>query len=127
MVLPRWLAAWNAKGAGEADRMLVALYESAYKPGGPHTAAVRGVAFSPNGTRLAVASVPPKGTNGEVVVWDVASGQKVLAFRDHSGGVYGVSFSPDGRYLASAGEDHVVRIWDSATGKQLLTLPGHDD
>jgi WD domain, G-beta repeat len=44
-----------------------------------------------------------------------------------------VSCSPDGNRLASAGQDHAIRVWDtlqatsSAAGKDLFTLRGHTD
>jgi WD40 repeat protein len=38
-----------------------------------------------------------------------------------------VSFSPDGRRLASASSDGTVRVWDAASGKELLILKGHTD
>jgi hypothetical protein len=36
-----------------------------------------------------------------------------------------VAFSPDSLWLASCGSDRVVRTWDVAGGRQLLTLKGH--
>jgi len=36
----------------------------------------------------------------------------------------GVAFSPDGTRLASMGVDGTAKVWDAATGQELLTLPG---
>src|SRR5262249_33091484 len=32
-----------------------------------------------------------------------------------------------GRRLASGGEDKKVRVWDTTTGREVLSLPGHTD
>lgn len=34
-------------------------------------------------------------------------------------------FSPDGRWVASAGEDSTIKIWDLAAGKLLIDLKQH--
>jgi WD40 repeat protein len=36
-----------------------------------------------------------------------------------------VTFSPDGRRLASAGLDETVKVWNTATGQEVLSLAGH--
>jgi tetratricopeptide (TPR) repeat protein len=38
-----------------------------------------------------------------------------------------VAYSPDGRRLATASVDQTVRLWDAATGQELLALKGHTD
>jgi WD40 repeat protein len=38
-----------------------------------------------------------------------------------------VAVSPDGARIATTAEDGTVRLWDRDTGRQVLTLFGHDD
>ena len=82
---------------------------------------LRAVAFSPDGRLLAaetggnVFAIGP----GEITVWDLATGQKVVTLRGRS-----VAFSPDGRRLAF-GTDHAVTVHDLAAGRDVLTLEGH--
>ena len=44
----------------------------------------------------------------------------------HDRPVRAVAIAPDGTWLASAGDDGSVRIWDPATGQQRAALVGHD-
>ena len=85
-----------------------------------HTASVQGVAFSPDGQRLASASV-----DQTVKVWDVATGQQSLTLNGHTKEVWSVAFSPDGQQLASASYDQTIKVWDAVTGQEALTLHGH--
>jgi len=79
-----------------------------------HAGGVLGVAFSPDGARLASA-----GVDGVVRVWDGGTGESLLTLTGHTNMVWGVAFSPDGARLASAGGDGAVRVWGSIGGQPI--------
>jgi WD40 repeat protein/serine/threonine protein kinase len=86
------------------------------------------MAYSPDGSRLAVAS-----QNGSVMVWDTVTGETCLTLRGRTGIVSGVAYSPDGGRIVTAaggtnkGGEHLfsdVKLWDARTGQEILTLRG---
>ena len=74
------------------------------------------VAWSPNGSTLAVA-----GTDVRLYHWDQATASSHLAWKsdEHRGVVYAVAWSPDGHRLASGSFDGTVHVWEADQGKRL--------
>jgi WD40 repeat protein len=50
-----------------------------------------------------------------------------LTLRGHNNRVASVAWSPDARRLATGSADQTAKVWDAASGQELLTLRGHDD
>src|SRR5438067_625153 len=48
-----------------------------------------------------------------------------LRFR-HPGPVGALAYARDGRLIATACNDHLVRLWDAATGSEVRALKGHE-
>ena len=74
----------------------------------------RNVAYSPDGSRLAV------GSSVGVWIYDIESGKVLDLFP-----MYGVScmaFSPDGKTLVSGSRQHHLVLWDIAAGEHLRTF-----
>jgi hypothetical protein len=63
-------------------------------------------------------------------LWELATGKQRLAITRASGGrdhdFSRLAVAPDGRTLATVRRDHIIQLWDLATGKELLRRPGHD-
>jgi WD40 repeat protein/serine/threonine protein kinase len=47
---------------------------------------------------------------------------EALTLKGHRGWVRSVAFNPDGQRVASASADGTIKIWESATGKELLSM-----
>jgi WD40 repeat protein len=77
---------------------------------------LRGVAFSPDGKRLAACGW------GLIKLWDAASGQEALTIGGHTGEVAAIAFSPVGLRLISGGADQTVRVWDIGPDPEPLAL-----
>src|SRR5262249_16669268 len=62
---------------------------------------------------------------GQVTLLSASEGTHVYTLRGHAQAVHRVAFSPDGRRLVTGGADEAVKLWDVATGLEVLTLRGH--
>ena len=73
--------------------------------------------FSPDGTRIAAATVS-RDRMAAVKVWEAATGGDLLSFRD-KGVFFSVAYDRTGRYLIREGPQHTVQVRDANTGQVL--------
>jgi len=100
--------------AGNNDVNLVREFER--QPGAVHS-----VAFSPDGSLLAVG-----GVGGEVRIYQTADGARAATLTGHEGAVFAVTFTPEGQRVITGGFDGLIRIFNPADGKLtgvLLPVP----
>ena len=66
---------------------------------------------------------------GSIILWDAETGREVKKWPAHTtGNVQQISFSPNDRHIASVSRgDSAVKVWDTATGTELITLLPQQD
>jgi hypothetical protein len=64
---------------------------------------------------------------GEIQIWNLEKKTLELSKSVTFDTLYGASWSPDGKYLAFGAADNSVRVIESATGKQVTYMAGHND
>jgi WD40 repeat protein len=92
------------------------------------------VAYSPDGTRLAVA-----GLDRQVTIWEArtggqplsaaastASGRLLITLAGHLAPIADLAFSPDSLRLSSAAEDGTTKVWDLTPAHEVVALPYPD-
>jgi WD40 repeat protein/serine/threonine protein kinase/tetratricopeptide (TPR) repeat protein len=75
-------------------------------------------AFSPDG-RLAATSSQDVTPNGDVLLWNTATGKAIGRPLAHLNWVAALAFSPDGQFLVTGGYDKAIHIWDPRTARRV--------
>ena len=79
---------------------------------------VRSLAVSPDGGLVASSN-----EGGQVRLFDPAKGERIEDLHGHLYAAFAIAFSPDGRRLISTcGGREAVKLWDTGTRQELLTL-----
>jgi WD40 repeat protein len=93
-----------------------------------HSLPVAGVAISQDGRLVASAAGRTQADHpdeGGILVWEVQTGRVVHRLQGHRGRPISMAFTPDGQRLATAGWDEEIKLWDVATGQEVLALRAH--
>jgi WD40 repeat protein len=77
------------------------------------------MAWSPDSTFLATGC-----GDGQVYLWDSATGQQHAVLQGHTADVAKVQFAPLGDLLLSSGWDSTCRLWDPWTGREVVPFGG---
>ncbi len=88
-----------------------------------HRGAAAGLAWSPDGMRLASGSWG-RGSD-QLFVWDAQSWKRLMVLDDPNESVYEVAWSADGQKLVSAGIDGILRWWNLHDGQCIRSRQGH--
>ena len=111
--LGRTVQIWDADAGTlvrtcESQENLFRLVCAAWSPKGKYVAAAGG-----NFTRN------PQGLGR---LWFAETGQEAARLEGHTGYIRGLRFFPDDGNVATTGIDGTIRIWESATGKEVLKI-----
>src|SRR5207245_2368910 len=80
---------------------------------------VRDVAFSPDGSLLAVGCDDGDCT---VRIWDLRTRKQIQVLRGHTQGVYALAWNRTGTLLASGSLDQTAGLWDTRTWTSIARL-----
>jgi WD40 repeat protein len=108
-----WL--WNC-ATGQPDLILLEAADAC---------TLEAIAVHPNGRWVACGGIDYMGTgerDGAVCLWDVPTKEKLYTIDI---GVAGLAFDPQGKYLAGAGLDDAVYVWDAETQDTVFVFGGH--
>ncbi len=82
----------------------------------PEDGRVRGLAWSPDGQRLAT------GSNRFLQLWDTATGQQMHSLAGHTDQINSLAWSPASNLLVSVSFDGTARVWDPQQARVLQVL-----
>ena len=77
------------------------------------------LAFSDDNSQLAGIVWQANNNFSQVRMWDVATGKRTRLYDHDAAPIGDIAFAHDGRFLASAGADGTIRIWETASEEEV--------
>jgi WD40 repeat protein len=91
----------------------------------PAPSVVYAVAFSVDGTRIAIGTSTTKAKASGIAIWNLQTGRQDIVLQGHTTIVKRIIFLPDGKRVLSCSNDKTIRLWDIASGQELRKFTGH--
>jgi WD40 repeat protein len=109
----------GTQAASTADEGTVAIWDlSSFQPTDVfrgHMLGVHGVAFSPDGRRLATS-----GNGREAIkLWDLSTRRELIVLAGQGSSIGGVAFSPDGKWLAARNGKNELQLWYAPSWEEI--------
>ncbi|MDY6878333.1 MAG: BTAD domain-containing putative transcriptional regulator [Chloroflexota bacterium] len=97
-----------------------------------HSHGVQDAVLSPDGKTALSGScgeLNPDGdcVQGELILWDLATGSELARSDGHTGWVNGVAFAPNSKTALSGSGDGMLILWEVETGEVIRRFAGHTD
>jgi WD40 repeat protein len=87
-----------------------------------HPSIVKSIAYSPDGSYLAVA-----GSDKNIYIFDAAKRVLARVLVGHTKPVSAIAFSPDGKILLSSAEYELMKVWDWREGRLVRNVESPED
>jgi len=87
-----------------------------------HEHGVKKAVFAPDGNTFASG-----GTRGELMVWDVQTGQVITKMEGHHSSINDLRYTKDGSLIITAANDGHVKVWDAKSGKLIRKFNTSDN
>lgn len=111
----RWVASIGSDGVLRLTGLDDSTEELSLRLNGTY----RSMSFFPDGRQLAL--------GGEKIICVNIPELKVSrTIEAHPNGTWCIAISPDGRWLASAGNERLIRLWHAASGEFVRSMEGHE-